>query len=137
MDVHHAPRCDQCTEGRRMMTAVDTTQSLAAAEDLLSHTMRLQEVTAALSQAQNEDDVAQVVLDRGLGVVESIRGVLARVEGQRFAILRARGYPEELGPRLRELTGDIESPITVAMASGEPVWFETPEEQRARFPAVH
>jgi hypothetical protein len=57
-----------------MMTLRDATQSLAAAEDLLSHAMRLQEVTAALSEAQTEDDVAQVVLDGGLGVVESIRG---------------------------------------------------------------
>src|SRR4051812_28892092 len=101
-----------------MGSALDPTQSLAATEVLLPHMMRLQEVTAALSEAQTEEEVAQVVLDRGLGIVEGIRGVIARVDGERFDILLARGYPEEVAARLGELTGDIESPITVAMASG-------------------
>src|SRR4051812_40539756 len=108
-----------------------------AAEIMLSHTMKLQELTAALSEARTEEEVAEVVLAKGLGVVESIRGVVARVDGERFEILRARGYPPDVEARLRELTHDIESPISVAVTSGEPVWFESTEAQRARFPGVH
>src|SRR5260370_33710571 len=71
-------------------------KALAAAEGMASHAMSLQEVTAALSQAQTETEVADVVLGKGLEVVGSFRGILARVDGERLEIIRATGYQPEL-----------------------------------------
>jgi signal transduction histidine kinase len=111
--------------------------ALAAAENMVSHAMRLQEVTAALSQAQTEDEVAEVVLGKGLGVVESMRGLLARVDGNGYRISRTSGYRPELEARLLAMTLDDEDPLTEAVKTDQPVWIRSPEEHLAHFPALY
>lgn len=112
-------------------------KALAAAESMVSHAMRLQEVTAALSQARTEDEVADVVLGKGLGVVESARGLLARIDGERFRMIRASGYRPEMEARLLALTLDDKGPLTEAMKSYQPLWLASPDEHLARFPALY
>lgn len=112
-------------------------KALAAAEGMVSHAMRLQEVTAALSQAQTEDEVADVVLGKGLGVVESVRGLLARVDGKRFQIIRTTGYRPEMEARLLAVTLDDEGPLTEAVKTDQPLWIGSPDEHLARFPALY
>jgi signal transduction histidine kinase len=111
--------------------------ALAAAEDMASHAMRLQELTAALSQAHSENEVADIVLGRGVGVVESVRGVLARVEGSRFELIRASGYPPELEARLLGMTIDDVGPLTHVVKSGEPLWLGSRDEHLDRFPQLY
>lgn len=108
--------------------------ALAAAEDMASHAMRLQQVTAALSQAQTEDEVADVVLGKGLGVVESVRGVLLRAQGERFEVIRAIGYQPEMEARLRATILDDDTPLSRAMQSDQPLWLGSPDEHLAQFP---
>lgn len=111
--------------------------ALAAAEDMASHAMSLQEVTAALSQAQTEEEVANVVLGKGLDVVGSVRGILARVDGERFEMIRASGYQPEMKERILRMTFANESPLTHAVRSAEPLWLGSPEEHLARFPMIY
>jgi signal transduction histidine kinase len=111
--------------------------ALAAAEDMASHAMQLQEVTAALSQAETEDEVADIVLGEGLGVVEAMRGILARVDGERFEMIRARGYSPEVEARLLRMTRDDDGHLTHAVKSGQILWLGSPEEHLARFPVIY
>ncbi|HYC51063.1 MAG TPA: GAF domain-containing sensor histidine kinase [Gemmatimonadaceae bacterium] len=110
--------------------------ALRAAEELASHAMQLQELTASLSQAKTEDEVADVALGKGVDVLGAARGVLARVDHDRFEMIRAHGYDPQTRARLLALTpGD--DPISAAMKAGEPLWLNSPEEHHARFPAIY
>jgi signal transduction histidine kinase len=99
--------------------------------------MHLQETTAALSQARTESDVAEVVLEQGLSVIEGVRGALARVNGKNFQIIRATGYPPHLEARVMALSLDDPTPLTLAVKTGEPVWLQSADEIRDRFPWVY
>lgn len=112
-------------------------KALGAAEAMISHAMRLQEMTAALSHAQTEDEVADLVLGKGLGVVDAVRGVLARVDGNRFQIIRTSGYQRGADAEMRTVTLDDEGPPTAAVKTGEPLWIGSPEEHLARFPICY
>ncbi|HEX8271498.1 MAG TPA: ATP-binding protein [Longimicrobiaceae bacterium] len=111
--------------------------ALSASEDLAAHAMRLQEVTAALSQAQTEGEVAEAVLERGLAVVEGVHGLLVRVDGARLEVIRASGQPAGAVARLPALPHHDGSPLARAVATGEPVWLRTADEHRAGFPSIY
>src|SRR5438105_6204374 len=109
-------------------------KAASSAENVAGRTMRLQEATAALSNARTESDVADVVLDRGLSVIEGVRGALARVNGKHLEIIRAVGYPPHLEARANALSLDDSTPLTFAVKTGEPVWLQSLDEFRDRFP---
>jgi signal transduction histidine kinase len=111
--------------------------ALAAAERMTSRTKALQEVTAALSQARTEGEVADVVLGTGLSVVEGARGVLVRVDGEHFEFMRRSGYAPDVDPGAPALSSDGDTPLALAVKTGVPVWLRSPEEYRARFPGAY
>jgi hypothetical protein len=83
---------------------------------------RLLDVTTALLEAQSVEDVADVVLGKGLGVVEAKRGVLACADGDRVSVVGARGYSPELEARARALTLNSDVPLMDAFRRGEAIW---------------
>jgi signal transduction histidine kinase len=109
-------------------------KAVSAAEQVAARTTRLQEVTAALSQARTESEVADVVLGQGLAVVEGVRAVLARMDGRRFEVIRAVGNRPRITARLCALSIDDTTPLTTAAKTGEAVWLASIEELRERFP---
>jgi signal transduction histidine kinase len=112
-------------------------EALSAAEDMASHAMRLQDVTAALSQARTESEVADVVLGKGLGAIDGARGVLARVDDGHFAVIRTNGYEPEIEARLLAMSLDDDTPLTRVVKSGEPLWLRSPDEHRALFSRIY
>jgi signal transduction histidine kinase len=111
-------------------------EALAAAERTASRATRLQEVTAALSEARTVGDVADVLLGKGLGVVEASCGVLARMDGTRFEVIAARGYASDVETRLLALSLEDAAPLTHAVRTGEPAWLHSAEEYRERYPGA-
>ena len=109
-------------------------KAVASAEQMAARTMRLQETTAALSQARTESDVADVVLGRGIEIVEGVRGVLARMDGKRFEVIRATGFAPSDTVRVCALSIDDLVPVTFAAKTGQLVWLRSLEEMRERFP---
>jgi signal transduction histidine kinase len=106
--------------------------AVAYAQELASRGMRLLEVTAALAKAQTADEVADVVLGKGLAAAGATRGFLARVDGDHIEIVRASGYAPEVEARL--VGPAIEVPALVqAVRTGEPVWVRSAEEHRVRY----
>jgi signal transduction histidine kinase len=98
---------------------------------------RLLEVTTALSEAQSVEDVAAVVLNMGLAVVEAARGVLVSVEVDRLRLLGARGMSARLESQLALLNYETEVPVVHALRSGEVVWIESGEEFRERYGSTY
>lgn len=108
--------------------------ALAAAESMASRATKLQDVTAALSQARTVGEVADVVLDKGLGVVQAARGLLALLDGTKCEVVRASGYTPEVEARVLALSLDDAAPYTLALQSRMPVWLRSVDEYRTRFP---
>jgi signal transduction histidine kinase len=124
----------------RTKTRVNTqalSNALSAAEELASHAMQLQELTAALSQAQTENQVADVVLDQGLEFLGAVSGVLARAGAGRFEMIRVCGYKAEMEERLLSSPVDRDDPMAAAVADGEPLWLTSCDEHVARFPRLY
>ena len=110
------------------------TRALADAEQVAVRATKLHEVTSALSSAETRDDVADVVLGRGLGAVEGVRALLVELNAERFETIGMSGYPPEIEGRVREVALDDDTPISVAVRTGAPVWVRSREEYRAGFP---
>lgn len=111
--------------------------ALAYTQNLASRGMRLQEVTAALAKAQTENEVAEVVVEKGLAAIGAARGFLARVDGDhRVEILRAWGYEPEVEARLLGRTAELPL-LARAVQTGEPLWLRSAEEHRATYQTVY
>jgi signal transduction histidine kinase len=98
---------------------------------------KLLEVSTGLSEAQSVDEVAEVVLSKGLAVVEAARGVLISVDGDRLKLLGARGMSPILEAQLSTLTLDIEIPVVRAVREGKMISIESAEEFRKRYGGVY
>ena len=97
----------------------------------------LLEVSTALSEAQSVDEVADVVLDKGLAVVEAARGVLISVDGDRMKMLGSRGMTPSLDALLSTLTPDLDIPLIRAIREGRMVSAESAEEFRQEYAGVY
>lgn len=98
---------------------------------------RLLEVSTSLSEAQSVDEVAEVVLSKGLAVVEASRGVLISVDGDRLKLLGSRGMGAALEAQLSTLTLDIEIPVVRAVRQGKMISIESAEEFRKTYGEVY
>ncbi|HEU4563588.1 MAG TPA: PAS domain-containing sensor histidine kinase [Gemmatimonadaceae bacterium] len=108
------------------LTLVDITEERAAGERL----RRLREVTASLSAARTPEEVAAVVVERGLAALGAYGGTvrLLTEDGRALEIVRAFGYPEPLAERLRYLAVDAVIPVAAAVRAGAPIFVESREE---------
>jgi signal transduction histidine kinase len=98
---------------------------------------KLLEVSTALSEAQSVDEVAEVVLDKGLAVVEASRGVLASVDGDQLKVLGSRGMTPTLEALLATVTHDTDVPLVRALREGRMVSVESAAEFRQRYGGVY
>ena len=95
---------------------------------------RLLDVAIALSEVSTTEQVARVVLERGLPVVEATRGFIARVAGSTLTMVAARGYSDEMHARVMQVSETSRVPLAEAARTGVPVWLESVAEYRERFP---
>jgi signal transduction histidine kinase len=97
----------------------------------------LLEVSTALSEAQSVDEVAEVVLGKGLVVVEAARGVLISVDGSRLKLLGSRGMSPTLEAELTNLTLDTKVPLIRAVREGRMVSAESAQEFRKTYGGLY
>jgi serine phosphatase RsbU (regulator of sigma subunit)/anti-sigma regulatory factor (Ser/Thr protein kinase) len=96
-------------------------------------TRRLQEVTAALSQAATPIDVSNTCLEHALSSMGAEAGfvVLNAADGETLELVIATGYEDDEVEAWRSLLPDENAPIARAMASGEPIWALTEQRMSA------
>jgi len=97
---------------------------------------KLVDVTTALSEANSVDEVATVVLTKGLAVVEASRAVLISVDGDRLRVLGTRGMSPTLVAQMGTLTRDTEVPVVQALRIGKMISIESAEEFREKYSTV-
>ena len=93
---------------------------------------RLHEVTAALSAAAGEQEVAVVILGVGLHVLGASGGSLCFPAGGVLEVAHAAGSMAVEGGT----PGALRAPLEEAFLRGEPVWIGSAEDLRARYPAL-
>jgi len=101
-----------------------------------SRTARLQEVTAALSQAISTSQVAHVVVEkavRALGAAGGSLGLLSD-DGQWFDMLEATGYAEEETRDWKHFPANAPVMYRDVVRTGEPVFHESLESVLADYP---
>jgi K+-sensing histidine kinase KdpD len=106
----------------------------AEAERLASRAQSLSEVTAALAEASSVDEVANVILTKGVRAVEATRAFIMLVEGDRIERLGATGYGDEMRARTRLTRLEEDGPVAEALHTRSPIWLSTVEEFRKRYP---
>ncbi len=129
--------------GRRAAIAVDharlyytARQARQAAERAAERTLRLQKITAALSEALTPAQVAQAVLDQGVLALSAGAGLVVMLagDGKTLEVIGAVGYSPELKDQWHGSLNDIPRSLTDALRSGSIVWLDSLEEQRSLYP---
>jgi len=98
---------------------------------------KLVEVSTSLSEAKSVDEVAEVVLSKGLAVVEASRGALISVDGTRLKLLGTRGMTPRIEAELANLTMETKVPLTHALREGKMVSVESAEEFRGKYGGIY
>jgi GAF domain-containing protein len=96
---------------------------------------QLHALSDALSAAATIEDVATIILERGLSLVgaRAVSLFLEREPGV-LALVRAVGLSEQFRTRLHVISAEDRLPHSDAFRTGEPVWLRDPGEIAARYP---
>lgn len=126
------------------MTQMDDAESLAVEQKRLNEELRqvalratkLLDVTTALSQASSVEEVVGVVLNKGLAAVEASRCLLICTEGDRVEVLGSRGFSPHVKSLIETHGRDADVAVMEAVRMGAPIWIESFDDYRERFPWV-
>ncbi|HEX6910059.1 MAG TPA: ATP-binding protein, partial [Longimicrobium sp.] len=108
------------------------------AEHAAGRTRRLQGITESLSEALTPAQVADVVMEQGVGALEAHAGVLVLItpDGQWLEILASRGYAPAMIQGWERFPLGAPVPIADAVRTGELIVLRSPQERAARYPAL-
>lgn len=102
-----------------------------AAEAVTQRTIRLQQVTAALSKATTVEEVAHVLVTGGRATLHADSAALVEIDGDGLPRLVAlSGVPAASAQQFRALSLDDDVPLASAMRTGQPVWLRSASETR-------
>ena len=90
-------------------TATQLLTENATTARMVTRAKRLLALTTALAEVDTVDEVAQVVLDIGLQVVEARRAFIVRADRDELRTVLAHGYDEEMLPRVTRCRSTIRS----------------------------
>ncbi|ABA22384.1 multi-sensor hybrid histidine kinase [Trichormus variabilis ATCC 29413] len=130
---------------RRAATAIDnarlyqeTQQAKQAAELAMSRMLRLQSITAALSEALTPQQVADVVVNQGLAALGASAGsvVLLTEGGTTLKIIQAIGYPESVQDAWETFPLTATVPIAETARTGEAIFLANVTEFAAKYPQI-
>jgi GAF domain-containing protein len=103
----------------------------------LARLERLQWLTEALSAAVTREDVARIIFDRGLGLVDaSAVSVFWERRPGELELVHGLGVSEEFAAGYRRVFADEPFPAAEAYRDLRPVWLASRAEIGARFPAL-
>ena len=124
-------------DARSARSAADSSADLSRLREELdrvrTRAQKLLDLTTALSEARSVDDVARVVLSKGLAVVEAARGVLISVGGDKIKVLGSSGFSPDLIAYLGTITLESSIPLVDALRRGEMISLESGAEFQRRY----
>ncbi|MDX6694637.1 MAG: hypothetical protein QOF02_2240 [Blastocatellia bacterium] len=111
-------------------------EARAEAERAVDRIARLQDITAALSEALTPAQVATVVLNQGLTAMGAQAGSVAWLneQGDELELIDAVGFPPELVDAYRRFPMDAHVPLADAVRAGEIVLIENFNDRERLYP---
>ena len=108
-----------------------------ATEEVARQVTLLQGLTVALSEALTPDQVAEVVVDRGVDALGAHSGLVALASDDRhdLEVVRAIGYPNDLMERWRSFSIQGDFPLSECVRTAEPIFLGDLRARTERFPA--
>lgn len=99
-------------------------------------TARLHRLTAHLSTALRENEIAQIVVDEGTAALRAKAGALWATdrEANELTLIRATGYPSAAIASFHKLSLTGRSPATDAAIHAEPVWLSSRRDYEEHYP---
>jgi GAF domain-containing protein len=128
---------------RRAAMAIDNArlyqaeqQARQAAEQSTRRTAGLQAVTAALVETLTPKQVAQVIIEQGLALIEADSGLMALIDSRshHLKIVHHFGYADDIIENWRQIPLATPTPLTDTVRIGEPLFLESPKALTARYP---
>jgi signal transduction histidine kinase len=97
---------------------------------------RLQELTAALSVASTQGEIAQAVVQQVASVFGGVGTVIAQVaaDGTELELVRAVGMPDDAGTQWARFPVSAPVPLAEVVRTGEPIFLESREAWARRYP---
>lgn len=94
------------------------------------------EIVADLSQAATQEDIARIIVTKGMRAVGGHLCTLGltTADGLAVAILQGSGVPDEVRQQYHNMPLAFPGPLTDAARTGQPVWIETQDEYVQRYP---
>jgi K+-sensing histidine kinase KdpD len=116
----------------------ELTAARDVAQQVAGRATKLQVVTAALSEAHTASEVAGVLLDRGLPVLQAARGVVCGLssDGKFLEEYDRRGFARLFHGRPPRVPITGPYPVCLAARTRQVVWLRSPEDYKARFPEI-
>src|SRR5262249_12848960 len=95
-------------------------------------------LAASLSSAMTTEDVARVVVERGMSTTSADTCTLYALDerAQVLELIGERGVDPAVVGQVRRISEGSGNPMYAAMSRGESVWVETPAQYEAFFPAL-
>jgi serine phosphatase RsbU (regulator of sigma subunit)/PAS domain-containing protein len=112
------------------------TRAREAAEQSSEAVQSLAETSTALADATTVDEVGEVIVDRAVRTLHARSGYFATVDVQtNELVMRAQsGYPDWIDRNYARVSLDAPVPGVEAIRTGEPIFIESPEHRRERYP---
>ncbi|MBW4560668.1 MAG: PAS domain S-box protein [Mojavia pulchra JT2-VF2] len=106
------------------------------AEQTADRSARLQLVTAALSESLTPTQVAEVIVEQSLAVLNAAAALVAVVceNGSEFEIIHSVGFQADIVKIWRRVAIASSNPLSDAIRSGQPIWEESTDERVSRYP---
>jgi PAS domain S-box-containing protein len=120
----------------RMSLLESEQQARETAERSITALARLQDLTSGLSGATTVDEIAQLILERGMAALGAVSGYFATLdEARQTLVLRAQiGYPAKMIDEYRFVDLNSQLPAPAVLRTGEPMFVESPEDGARRYP---
>ncbi len=112
------------------------TRAREAAERSSDTVQSLAEISTALADATTVDEVGEVIVDRAVHTLHARSGYFATVDLQtNELVMRAQsGYPDWIVRNYARVSLDAQVPAVEAIRTSEPIFIESPEHRRKRYP---
>ena len=124
---------------RRLAVALDQVRAgHEAAARLTARLAQLQAATSRLSEVRSTTGIATIILEELSGSIGADRACLWTVsrDGGRLRLVGSRNYDDASVARLSQIPLTPEIPAAHALGLGHPIFIESSEDRRRRFPAM-
>src|SRR5437588_5384501 len=98
----------------------------------------LQDISGRLAAAATPDEVCDITAEAGIRVLGAAASAVALVppSGGQARVAATRGFPPEILERWRTIDLDGDAPIAAAVRERTPVFMDSLDDLRARFPSL-